>query len=175
VENRDLLSVILKRRSVREFKADEIPQIHIDQFIEALRWAPSAGNRQPWHFYLVQRPEIKSDLARAAFQQNFIAQAPLVFVICGLPERSAKRYGDRGSELYVFQDTAAAVQSLLLCATDMGYGTCWVGAFDETEVSKVLSLPAEERPLAMVPIGKAAEHPSPPQRLPVEKVLTILE
>ena len=175
MENSDLLSVILKRRSVRAFKADEIPQIHIDRFIEALRWAPSAGNRQPWHFYLIHNPETKGDLARAAFQQDFIAQAPLVFVICGLPERSARRYGDRGSELYVFQDTAAAVQSLLLCATDMGYGTCWVGAFNESEVSNVLSLPAEERPLAIVPIGQAAEQPSPPQRLPVEKVLTILE
>jgi nitroreductase len=175
VEKHELLSVILKRRSVRAFKPDEIPQVHIDQFVEALRWAPSAGNRQPWHFYLVRRPELKRDLARAAFQQDFVAQAPLVFVISGLPERSASRYGERGKELYVFQDTAAAIQNLLLLATALGYGTCWVGAFDELQVSEVLSLPKQERPLALIPIGKAAEQPSPPQRLPVEKIVTTLE
>jgi len=116
-----------------------------------------------------------TDLARAAFQQDFIAQAPLMFVVCGLPERSARRYGERGENLYVFQDTAAAVQNLLLLATSLGYGTCWVGAFDESQVSEVLSLPVQERPLALIPIGKSAEQPSPPQRLPIEKILTILE
>jgi len=175
VERHDLLSVILNRRSVRSFKPDEIPQIHIDQFIEALRWAPSAGNRQPWQFYLIRRSELKRDLVRAAFQQDFVAQAPLVFVICGVPERSASRYGERGKELYVFQDTAAAIQNLLLYATSLGYGSCWVGAFDESQVVEVLSLPAQQRPLAIIPIGKPAEKPSPPHRLPVEKILTTLE
>ena len=175
VENQDLLSVVLKRRSVRAFKPDEIPQDHIDQFIEALRWAPSAGNRQPWQFYLIRRSELKRDLARAAFQQDFVAQAPLVFVICGVPEQSEKRYGNRGKELYVFQDTAAAVQNILLLATALGYGSCWVGAFDESQVVEVLSLPSQQRPLALIPIGKPAENPSPPRRLPVVKILTILE
>ena len=119
MERHDVLSVILSRRSVRAFYPEEIPQNHIDQFIEALRWAPSAGNRQPWHFYLIRQSELKRDLARAAFQQDFVAQAPLVFVVCGVPERSERRYGERGKELYVFQDTAAAIQNLLLLATSL--------------------------------------------------------
>jgi nitroreductase len=175
VNDPDILSVILKRRSVRAFLPDEIPREHIDQFIEALRWAPSAGNRQPWHFILVQRKSLRDELVKAAYGQSFIAQPPLLFVVCAIPEKSGSRYGKRGRELYVYQDTAAAIQNLMLLATGLGYGSCWIGAFDEREVSRILDLPPKKRPVAMIPVGKPAKFPSPTSRLSRDEVLTILE
>ena len=171
----EFFRVILQRRSCRAYRPDPLPPEHLDYLVEALRWAPSAGNRQPWHFYLVKNPELKKRLVPAAYGQDFLAQAPVVFVICALPETSAARYGERGRNLYVYQDTAAAVENLLLTATALGYGSCWVGAYDEGLVSRILSLPADQRPVAMVPVGKAAEHPAPPPRLIKNEVLTIKE
>ncbi len=171
----EILAIILKRRSVRAFLSDKIPRHHIDQFIEALRWAPSAGNRQPWHFILVHRQSLKDELARAAYGQHFISQAPLIFVVCAIPGQSGSRYGQRGRELYVYQDTAAAVQNLLLLATALGYGSCWVGAFDENEVSRILKLPGEMRAVALIPVGKPATYPRPTSRLAKDDTVTILE
>jgi len=171
----EFFRVILQRRSCRVYHPDPLPQEHIDYLVEALRWAPSAGNRQPWHFYMVKNTELKNQFVQAAYGQDFLAQAPVVFVICALPETSAVRYGERGRNLYVYQDTAAAVENLLLTATALGYGSCWVGAFDERSVSRILSLPADQCPVAMVPVGKPAEHPAPTPRLNKDQVLTIKE
>ena len=170
-----VLQTILNRRSVRAFLPDPIPPEHLDQLIDVLRWAPSAGNRQPWHFYLVLNEKLKQGLVIAAHGQDFIAQAPAVFVICALPGKSASRYGSRGRDLYVYQDTAAAAENLMLTAVDLNYGSCWVGAFDEQAVTKALDLPKSYRPVAIIPVGKPAEKPSPPSRAPVEDILTRLE
>ncbi len=170
-----VVDVILKRRSCRAYLPDPIPQEHVDLFIEVMRWAPSAGNLQPWHFYLVSNPEVKRKLVVAAYGQEFLAQAPLVIVVAAQPERSAAHYGNRGREMYVYQDTAAAIQNLLLTATDLGYGTCWVGAFIDRKVSEALDLPWDERPVAMIPVGKPAEKSEAPHRRSREQIATIIE
>ena len=169
----ETLQVIFERRSCRAFKSEPIPQEHLDLLVEALRWAPSAGNRQPWHFYLVKSTFLKEELVNAAYGQTFLVQVPVVFVICAIPDQSATRYGKRGRDLYAYQDTAAAVQNLLLTATALGYGSCWVGAFDEEAVSKALELPAKHRPVAMIPLGKPAEKPETPKRFAKEQIVTI--
>ncbi|GAB4377694.1 MAG: nitroreductase family protein [Calditrichia bacterium] len=171
----ETLQIIFKRRSCRAFHPEPIPTGHLDLLVEALRRAPSAGNQQPWHFYLVKNNALKEKLVWAAYGQAFLAEAPVVFVVCALPERSAFRYRERGRNLYVYQDTAAAVENLLLAATALGYGSCWVGAFNEDAARQVLNLPADYRPVALVPVGKPAERPQPSSRLPVDQILTILE
>ena len=171
----EILSLIKSRRSVRAYQPEDIPRDHVDQLIEALRWAPSAGNRQPWHFFVISNPETKQNLVSAAFGQSFIAEAPLVFVICAEPDKSAKRYGERGREMYVYQDTAAAIQNLLLTATDLGYGTCWVGAFDPSKVTEVLKLPEKRIPVAIIPVGKVTKLPALTPRHPVKDIVTYLE
>ena len=170
-----VLDVIKKRRSCRRFSSQSIPVDHIEMLIDALRWAPSAGNRQPWHFYIVFNQDIKNQLVEAARGQKFVGEPPVVFVVCTVAERSASRYGDRGETLYVYQDTAAAVQNLLITATDLGYGTCWVGAFLEESVCKVLNLPKNFRPVALIPVGIAEEDPDPPRRFSKETITTILQ
>jgi nitroreductase len=171
----EIFSIIQRRRSIRAFHPETIPPEHIEQMMEALRWAPSAGNRQPWHFFFVFQQEARKGLAAAAFGQDFISQAALAVVVCALPGKSAMRYGKRGQDLYVYQDTAAAVENLLLLATGLGYGSCWVGAFDENRARQVLGLPEEIRPVAIIPIGKPAEDPDPPVRLSREKIITIVK
>ncbi len=91
-------------------------------------------------------------------------------MICANVLRTKKRYGKR-ADRYVVQDTAAATQNLLLTAHSLGYSTCWVGAFKDEEVSKVIEAPDGIRPLALVPFGAAAETPDPPGRRPLEEII----
>lgn len=167
----DALDAILGRRSCRSFTGEPLKEEDVEKLLEAMRWAPSAGNCQPWKFYVVRDPEVKRGLARAALGQGFIAEAPVVFVVCAEPERSAWRYGKRGRSLYCIQDTAAAVENLLLAATAMGYGSCWVGAFEEEEVRRVLELPRGLRPVAIVPVGPGRFEPTRVGRRPLEDLV----
>lgn len=132
--------------------------------------APSAGNCQPWEFVVVKDQAQKERLVHAALGETFIVEAPVNIVVCANVPRTSRRYGRRGEELYCIQDTAAAVQNILLAAYALGYATCWVGAFDEYAVAEVIKAPAGVRPIAIVPIGKPAEKPSPPQRMPLSKI-----
>jgi len=132
----------------------------VTKLLEAAIRAPSAGNCQPWYFFVVRNQEIKRALAHAALGQWFVSEAPVVIVVCAEPERSALRYGNRGTYLYSLQDTAAATEHLLLAAVASGLGACWVGAFDEEEASRALVLPSHLRPVAIVPIGYPTGRPS---------------
>ena len=150
----DLWDVISRRHSIREYAEDrDVPHDLVDRILDAAIQAPSAGNRQSWHFIVVRNKRLKSALAQAAFGQMFVAEAPVVIAVCAVPERSGARYGNRGAELYTLQDTAAATEHILLAATALGLGSCWVGAFDEPSAAKALELPEELRPVALVPIG----------------------
>ncbi len=153
----DFWQVLENRGSVRDFDpAVDVPPETVERILQAAVQAPSAGNRQPWHFYVVRDPEARRGLAAAAYGQEFVAQAPLAIVVCADAEQSAERYGQRGRELYCLQDTAAAAEHILLAAVACGLGGCWVGAFDERRAARVLELPRRHRPVAILPIGKPA-------------------
>ncbi len=94
--SKDVLGVIKERRSIRSFKSDPLPENALNQILEAARWAPSAGNLQPWELYIVRGEEQKKGLAKAALGQMFLAEAPVVIVVCAVPSRSARRYRERG-------------------------------------------------------------------------------
>jgi nitroreductase len=168
-----LNEVIASRQSVRHFHPDrEVSPSQEQALLEAAVRAPSAGNVQPWHFYAVRDAHLRQALAAAAFGQSFVAQAPLVIVVCADADRSATRYGDRGRTLYCFQDTAAAITNMQLTAVDLGLGTCWIGAFDETLAAEALGLPANLRPVAMLPIGYPAQLATLRPRRPLSEVST---
>lgn len=168
-------TIFAKRRSVRQFLPDAVPDDAIEQILRAATEAPSAGNRQPWHFYVVRRPALKEQLCAAAWSQAFIAQAPVVLVVCAEPARSAERYAERGEALYCLQDTAAAVQNMLLCAAQLGYGSCWCGAFDEAVAAQAMALPAGQRPVAIIPLGLPAKGGKQPARRSLREVVTYLD
>jgi nitroreductase len=168
----DVFEVIEHRWSCRAFKREPLGDEIIIKLLRAMIRAPSAGNCQPWHFYIVTNESVKEGLAEAAYGQEFVAQAPVVIVVCAVPSLSARRYAERGRELYCIQDTAAAIENLLLAAESLGLGTCWVGAFDEAEASRVMELTSDRRPVGMVPLGKPATPKRKSRREPEEEVVS---
>ncbi|MHB8983735.1 MAG: nitroreductase family protein [Carboxydocellales bacterium] len=159
---KDVMDAIRERRSIRNFSSDTVDEFTVGRILEAGASAPSAGNIQPWTFYAVFRQQVKEQLEAAAFNQKFIANAPVVIVVCALPEDAAARYGERGRSLYCLQDTAAATQNILLAADAFGLGSCWVGAFDESAVFNALNCQPGERPVAVdfikPPVLRAARY-----------------
>jgi nitroreductase len=173
----DFWQAMEARQSVRMFDQQrDVPPDVVTTLLHAATRAPSAGNCQPWQFFVVRDQETKKALARAALNQWFLSEAPVVIVVCADPERSARRYGDRGRHLYSIQDTAAATENLLLAAVASGLGACWVGAFDEDAAVEALDLSSQLRPVAMVPIGYPAEQPQhQTDRLPLDSVVKAME
>jgi nitroreductase len=167
----DVFEAIRGRRSIRKFTDESVNEEDLKKILESATLAPSAGNLQPWEFVVVKDQAIKNKLARAAYGQSFIAEAPVAIVVCANVPRTSGHYGSRGASLYCIQDTAAATQNILLAAHALGYGTCWVGAFNESLAAEAINAPEGVRPLAIIPIGRPAERPSPPPRTPLKKIL----
>jgi len=166
-----VFEAIRNRRSIRAYTGENVSEEEVERLIDAARWAPSAGNIQPWEFIVVRNEETKRRLSAAALDQTFIEEAPVVIVVCANQMRSAQGYGSRGTTLYCLQDTAAAIQNLLLAAYTLGLGTCWVGAFHEEEVKKVLNTVGAVRPVAIIPVGHAAEEPEARWRRPKREIV----
>lgn len=165
----NLSSLIRSRRSVRAFRSDPVPEPLLRELVELANWAPSAGNLQARDFILVQDTKTREAIARAADQVE-LAQAPVVLVVCTNALRIAK-YGARGRDLFSVQDAAAATQNFLLGAHEHGLGAVWMGSFDEDAVRRILGLARTARPVALVALGWPAEKPTPPDRLPLDKIL----
>jgi nitroreductase len=121
---------------------------------QALRWAPSACNYQPWHFVLVSDKGLRWQIAKAANGQSWMADAPVTVVACGLPGRAYKQMGGYGNS--VDMDVAIALDHLTLAAVADGLGTCWIGAFAEPEIKQLLGVPRPVKVVAMTPLGYPA-------------------
>src|SRR3989338_1482829 len=145
----EILEAIRGRRSVRNFQKKDIPQKIVEKLIDALIWAPSAGNLQARKFFFVKDAKLKENIADAALGQSFIAEAPLVIVGC-TDSRISSKFGERGEYLYSIQDVAASIMGMMLVAHESGLGTVWVGAFREEEVFDLLNLPGNLRLLSFV-------------------------
>jgi len=113
---------------------------------------------------VVDSPEQKAGLAKAALGQSFIGDAAIVLVFLADVERSAVKYAQRGRTLFALQDATIAAAYAQLCATALGLASCWVGAFDDAQVANVLGAPAGLWPIAILPIGVPAETPQRPPR-----------
>jgi nitroreductase len=171
----DLMKIIKERRSVRLYDLkQDVPADLVQQILEAAIWAPNAGNVQPWHFFITRDRTLKGQIVRAAYGQSFIAEAPVVIIVCANLEEASFSYGSRGAELYCIQDTAAAVQNMLLMAHSLGIAGCWIGAFDEKSVARIIASTRTLRPVAVVPLGYPAEFPKPPVRKQLDTVITTL-
>lgn len=159
-----VLDAVKKRRSVREFRSESIPDSVLDKLKDALIWAPSAGNLQSRKFYFVLNNKVKEKLAAAALNQKFIAKAPLTIVAC-TDSQIRLHYGERGAGLYTIQDVAASLMGMMLVAHEEGLGSVWVGAFHEDEVARILDLPNHLRPVAIIPVGYPSSIPITPERV----------
>lgn len=166
----EFADVIRKRRSVRHFNSKlDVSDADVRALLDAAVAAPTAGNIQPWRFTVVRTLEARERLA-GVLRQRWATAAPVVLVVSVDPRPCAARYGDRGEFLYALQDTAAAVENILLTAVDLGLASCWIGAFDEDAVRDALGITAPITPVAILPVGYSAESAGRPARRPLDEV-----
>ncbi len=151
--------VMAKRRSVRAYKPRSIGQRKLRKLQRALQIAPSGGNRQDYRFIFVTDERKRKRIAEQAGHQEFIGQAPVLMVAVCEP----------GGEFNV----AIAVDHMILAATDIGLGTCWIGWFEEAPVRKALRIPKSKAVPIMVTVGYAAEEPGPRPRKPLKDLIAL--
>jgi len=164
----DVYKAIATRKSVRAFEDRDVPENVLLRLLEAARLAPSASNRQEWRFVVVRDPANRKRLAKAANAQKFIGGAPVILVCCAETDGHVMACG----QLCYPIDVAIAIDHITLCAVAEGLGTCWIGAFDEDEVKKILGIPPQIRVVELLPIGYP-QDPAPVEksRLSIEKIV----
>ena len=146
----DILEVIKTRRSIRKYKPDPISEEEINKILEAGRWAPSAGNSQPWSFIVLRSQKVRKKLGDVLTWGRFLSQAPLGIAVTINPAASS----------HPVEDGAAATQNMLLEIHSLGLGACWIGTYgggNEESAKKVLNVPEEERLLSVIAMGHPAE------------------
>jgi nitroreductase len=159
----DVFTAISQRSSVRAYKATDVEEDKLKKILEAARLSPSASNRQDWKFIMVRNKEAKKKLAKAAFGQSFIGEAPVVLVACGTDSKAVMACGQPTHTV----DVSIACVFMILQAQELGLGTCWIGAFDQDETKKILNIPGHVRVVAVIPLG----YPNQPASKKIRKNL----
>ena len=148
-----VLEAIKKRQSVRSYQDKEIPEEILQQILEAGRLAPSAKNTQSWKFIVVKDKDLRKKLVPACKNQEFVGEAPVVIAGCGTDPNYVMSNGEHAYSI----DLAIALDHMSLKAASLGLGTCWIGAFYQGQVKKVLGIPEEVRVVALMPVGYPKE------------------
>ena len=161
----DIYDAIRSRRSIRQYHEKPIDSEVLDRVLEAGRLAPSAKNRQEWRFVVVEDYDLRQALARAA-NQPFIGKAGVVMACCAWEDDYRMRCGQRSYPI----DVAIAIDHMTLAAVAEGLGTCWIGAFQEDEVKRILAIPEEFRVVELLALGHPSEKPEAKPRLSREEV-----
>ena len=156
----DFFTLVNERRSMRKYSNTPVEEEKVQKILETANKAPSAGNLQGYEIYVVRDLKLRQELVKAAWDQEFLAESPIVLVFCTNPSRVIERYKERGSELYCIQDATIACAFSMLAAKALGLDTVWVGAFDEESVRKIAKIPSNLRPVALLPVGYAGKVPS---------------
>ncbi|MBP2649806.1 MAG: nitroreductase [Firmicutes bacterium] len=172
---KDVFDAMREVHSVRNFKPIQVSEPTLTRIMEAACWAPSAGNLQPWYFYVVTNDTLKNKIAEVCDDQQQVNEAPVIIVVLADPARSNAEYGERGAQLYCLQDTAAATTNIMLAAEGLGLDTCWVGGFDEVAVQTFIEAPPRLRAVAIICLGYGNERERHiKERLRLAEVVKIL-
>lgn len=163
----DYYEVIRKRRSIREYQNRDVEEDKLKRILEAARIAPSATNAQPWLFIVIRKTEVREKL-KTAYPRPWFWSAPVVICACGIVDQAWRR--DDGKS-YLDVDLAIAMDHLILAATAEGLGTCWIGAFDPTQVKKILQLTPGIEPIVLTPVGYPSALPKAKSRKPWDEVI----
>jgi len=167
----DTLEAINRRRSIRKYLDRPVEFEKITTILDAARKAPSAGNLQDWAFIIITEKALIKQTADYSVEQYWIATAPVVIIVCALPEKHEMYYGLRGKRLYNIQDCAAAIENLMIAATNLGLGTCWIGAFEEEKLRALFTIPPEVRPQAIITLGYSDETPQERELVAIENIV----
>src|SRR4030066_1122597 len=163
----DVFTAINQRSSVRAYNTNDVEEDKLKKILEAARLSPSASNRQEWKFIVVRNRETRKKLAKAAFGQSFIGEAPVVIVACGTETKAIMGCGQPTHTV----DVSIACAFMILQAYELGLGTCWIGAFKEDEVKKILKIPEEVRVVAMTPLGYPDQPHSQKSRKGLDQIV----
>ena len=196
----ELIDVIKARRSIRKFRDEPVSDEIIDELLEAGRLAPSGSNLQPWRFVIVKSDETKKKLEEVT-PYRFAVRAPVLFVCCAdltvldtrvkrvtelietgaftdveMVDPDSGEYGKSLSESisvkgYLSLNVAIAVEHIVLRATDLGLGSCWIGRFNHEEIKKILGLGDDIQVVLLLPIGYPAQEPTQRPRLSTENLV----
>jgi nitroreductase len=159
----DFYEVVERRRSVRAYRREPVEEDKLGRILQAARMAPSAANRQPLRFIVIRDAVLRERMLEA-YSQPWFAQAPVIVCACSTPDKAWSRVDGKN---YADVDVAIAMEHLILAATAEGLGTCWIGAFKPDKAREVLGLPPELEPVAMTPLGYAADEERPTKRKPL--------
>jgi nitroreductase len=161
------LALLKSRRSIRRYLPDPVPEEMIEQLLEAGQWAPSASNRQPWVFIVIQDEAVRREIAQHAayffVRWAHVEDAPLLIALCG----------DARNRLYrqfLHEDIGLAGGQMMLQAAALGLGTCWIGGLDRKAIAGVLRLPDHMEVVGLLTVGFPDEDPPPPPRKPLTEV-----
>jgi nitroreductase len=163
----DVFTAIKQRSSVRAYKDTDVEEEKLRKILEAARLSPSSSNRQEWKFIIVKNKEIRNKLSNAAMGQSSLAEAPVVIVACGTDAKSIMLCGQPSYTV----DVSIACSFMILQAYELGLGTCWIGAFKEDEVKKILKIPESVRVVAMTPLGYPNQPPSQRSRKGLDQIV----
>ena len=165
-----VFEAIRTRRSIRKYQDRAVEWDKVIEILQAGKYAPFAGNILNCKFIVVKNEDKRRSISQACSQLLWMQDAPIHIVIVGEPEKQERFYGVRGARLYTVQGSAAAAQNMLLTATSLGLGSCWIGAFDEEEIRRICNMPEHINVQAIITLGYAAEHPAPPPKYRIEHV-----
>jgi len=161
----DILNLLKSRRSIRVYQGRPIPNDLLLQILEAGRWAPTGANLQPWHFSVVTDPETRrriGEVTRFLFiKSSHVEKAPVVIVL-GFNTQKGK---------YGRYDVTLAGGNMMTMATNLGLGTCWIGAFDESKVKEILEIPENIEVIGLITLGYPGENAEVPPRVELEKIV----
>ena len=195
----EVFEAIEKRRSIRKYRDEPVPEELIDRLLEAARLAPSSSNTQSWKFKVITDPEIRKKLKDLALGQKFVEEAPAVIACCidlnafgergreviklivsgavrpslGMILRSVRSGKDKDPERVVVNgviNVSIATEHIALEATELGLGTCWIRAFDSRGTEELLGLPEGVSVLCLLTVGYPAQDPPPRARVPLEDI-----
>ena len=165
----DVSTAIRQRSSVRAYKDIDVEEEKLRKVLEAARLSPSASNRQEWKFIVVKKPETKMRLADAASGQFFIGGAPVIIVACAIDTEAVMLCGQPAYTV----DLSIACAFTLLQAVELGLGTCWIGAFEEDQVKKILKIPKPVRVVALIPLGYPDQPASKRFRKSLDRIVCL--
>ena len=154
------LELAKKRSSIRAYDPRPVPPEMVAEVLEAGRVAPSACNKQPWHFILITEPEARQRLS-AVYAKEWFYSAPVILVVCVEPSKAWTRADGVN---FAWVDGAIALDHMTLCATDLGLGSCWIGAFKADKLREILQLPEGIEVVGMTPLGYPAAAGMPKNR-----------
>ena len=160
MKGESVMEVIKQRRSIRRFKNEPFPMEKLVSFVEAARWAPSAGNSQPWEFLLINDERMVRALKSVS--PGWLRDAPALIVTCVNKERETN---------WSCMDIGAAMQNMLVYAQSMSYGCCPIGSFVVEAIKGLLDLPAGLEPVLLLTVGYPDEEPPTTTRLSTDELI----